>query len=1032
MRVTGGNVGIGTTAPGALLDVAGAIKLSGTDNILLNGNWLSGDGGDEGLYVDSSGNVGIGTTDTIQKLKVAGQIVTDSRVSDGLVGFWQFDESTGSPADSSGYGNTGTRSGALGTNNTPAYTSGKFGNALNFDGTDDSVAAANESRFDFNRTDAFSMFAWVNTSSGNIMQLFNKGNNTWGPGIHFSLNSNVGGGAAASGRVSARLISSWASNLIGVYADIPFNDGKWHLLGMTYDGSGDASGVKIYLDGKAQTTVTGYNTLTGSILNNNSLTIGSNNGAEWYFNGKIDEPRVYKRRLAADEVAALYSASPNKFAEETYFTSNVGIGTTSPDRTLEVLNASNPQLRLTQADSSVYTDFQMNSSGDLLINVDGATNQLVLDDSGNVGIGLANPSYNLEVTSATVENPGRISLLRNDSAIATDDTIGALLFRGIDSSVRTAAEIRARALATWGSNTADAPTQLEFYTQSNNSGGDSLTSPRMVINDLGNVGIGTSAPLSLLHLGNGDVSTGTNGKTQIAFGYNNTNNYAHFIRSRHSSGVEGNALDFYVSDGTPAGTFASNKVHGLTIDSGNIGIGTTDPDDKFHIKTAGSNSIEWAIKLQNPDNTVGSATGIGFMVNTGTDVEYKKGAIVYERRDTSGRGTFHILQNATDDGTNASLSDAALSVLNSGNVGIGTTSPDQLFHVSAGTAIGKIESTSNNSGATLQLKGNLFGNNYPMGTISTYGDTTEITRIESIAGNSVSDTSIAFYARGSTGLNEIMRIKGTTGNVGIGTSTPAAKAEVLGTSTQLRLAYDASNYANLAVGSTGNVTVTTNAGDTFSITDGTDSLSINFTDSSLAFTDGTNSFTFDADSGTTLAGTARPTRQVTLSPEFPGATLTGDGSSNTGTMTSDFCEQTASTDIPDTNTSVCDTAGDIHNYYSWTTAEASAQDYDIWIRWRVPDNFSAWASSNPVKVFGKRTDITNNAVNVYIYDTVGTVETNANGAQVAGTTWTQTSISSLAGTYTAGSYMTIRIKVTADTSDSVQVGEINLDYLTTN
>jgi hypothetical protein len=129
---------------------------------------------------------------------------------------------------------------------------------------------------------------------------------------------------------------------------------------------------------------------------------------------------------------------------------------------------------------------------------------------------------------------------------------------------------------------------------------------------------------------------------------------------------------------------------------------------------------------------------------------------------------------------------------------------------------------------------------------------------------------------------------------------------------------------------------------------------------------------------------------------------------------------------------VCDTSGDVHNYYNWTTAEASAQDYDIWIRWRVPDNFSAWAA-NPVDVYGKRTDTSNNAVTVYVYDTGGTLE-NAGGTQVAGTTWTETTVeATFAGTYTAGSYMTIRIVMTADTGgDSVQVGEISLDYLTDN
>jgi hypothetical protein len=48
----------GSTADNALPKAGGTM----TGNIALNGNYLSGDGGDEGVFVDSSGNVGIGAT----------------------------------------------------------------------------------------------------------------------------------------------------------------------------------------------------------------------------------------------------------------------------------------------------------------------------------------------------------------------------------------------------------------------------------------------------------------------------------------------------------------------------------------------------------------------------------------------------------------------------------------------------------------------------------------------------------------------------------------------------------------------------------------------------------------------------------------------------------------------------------------------------------------------------------------------------------------------------------------------------------
>ncbi len=54
-----------------------------TKNIELNNHWLSGDGGNEGVYVDKSGNVGIGTSNPLSKLDVRGNITTGINGSGG-------------------------------------------------------------------------------------------------------------------------------------------------------------------------------------------------------------------------------------------------------------------------------------------------------------------------------------------------------------------------------------------------------------------------------------------------------------------------------------------------------------------------------------------------------------------------------------------------------------------------------------------------------------------------------------------------------------------------------------------------------------------------------------------------------------------------------------------------------------------------------------------------------------------------------------------------------------------------------------
>jgi hypothetical protein len=78
-----GSVGIGDSTPDYFFDVAGTAGFDGnltmtgsTANIILGSNYLSGDGGDEGVFVDASGNVGVGM-DAVYKFDVAGFINTD-------------------------------------------------------------------------------------------------------------------------------------------------------------------------------------------------------------------------------------------------------------------------------------------------------------------------------------------------------------------------------------------------------------------------------------------------------------------------------------------------------------------------------------------------------------------------------------------------------------------------------------------------------------------------------------------------------------------------------------------------------------------------------------------------------------------------------------------------------------------------------------------------------------------------------------------------------------------------------------------
>jgi hypothetical protein len=76
-------------------------------------------------------------------------------------------------------------------------------------------------------------------------------------------------------------------------------DSQWHLLVATYDGSRHL----LYVDGALGTSATASGTIRA---NSNELNIGRFGSFGGYFNGVIDEPRVYLRALSAAEVYDLY------------------------------------------------------------------------------------------------------------------------------------------------------------------------------------------------------------------------------------------------------------------------------------------------------------------------------------------------------------------------------------------------------------------------------------------------------------------------------------------------------------------------------------------------------------------------------------------------------------------------------------------------------------------------------------------------------------------------------------------------------
>lgn len=167
--------------------------------------------------------------------------------------------------------------------------------------------------------------------------------------------------------------------------------------------------------------------------------------------------------------------------------------------------------------------------------------------------------------------------------------------------------------------------------------------------------------------------------------------------------------------------------------------------------------------------------------------------------------------------------------------------------------------------------------------------------------------------------------------------------------------------------------------------------------------------------GILLSGTARRTKAINLMPEYANSVLdAGSGSNNTGTMTSKL-------DLTNRR-----------NYYKWTTAQGTAQSYDVVVQVPVPSDFSAWASTTPISIDTYTSNTTTGTVTVEARDTVGTVVTGINFASVTptvATAWQTRSAGTISGTYTAGGYMTLRIRMVSPTSGDVRISNIKMDYL---
>ena len=160
----------------------------------------------------------------------------------------------------------------------------------------------------------------------------------------------------------------------------------------------------------------------------------------------------------------------------------------------------------------------------------------------------------------------------------------------------------------------------------------------------------------------------------------------------------------------------------------NVGINITNPNQKLHVNDGGirveknATGLGGFVSVGNATEQAGNYSAYYFG-NTASDNNYFKGGIAYETlASTYGRGDMHFLQNSTTSNGIANISDSVMTILNGGNVGIGTTGPLVKLHVNQGNVSGtvikasgiqaQIEIQTSTAGdAHLYMRPNSTGNN---------------------------------------------------------------------------------------------------------------------------------------------------------------------------------------------------------------------------------------------------------------------------------------------------------------------------------
>lgn len=445
-----------------------------------------------------------------------------------------------------------------------------------------------------------------------------------------------------------------------------------------------------------------------------------------------------------------------------------------------------------------------NNSG---VNVyDNDSNGISVEDGGNVGIGTTAPVVNLEVHDGSSHAYSELS--------STGTALEAAQ-RYYDGTTR------------WSTGLQGDTASVGDYTVREAGVGSWLT----VQKTSGNVGVGVTAPLGQLHIQNSSVTSAGAPLTGSGIVLDQAgDSYLQFRDSTGSTNEQGilfgddDADAGYIKflHGTNAIRLGTVFGEAMRIVDGNVGIGTTTPS--YLLDISGSMRLsEGGIVFPDGSSMNSAGAGSAETISTSND------AVITADSDSNSSGEIQFNIGGSE----------KMVILNGGNIGIGSAAPGKKLDVTGDARVSGVLTTANASTTLLTSTTSWLGTiisgiwngtaidvsdytNLTAGTnITLSGDTLNVD--DSFLVNDADDTTTGVIT--SAGLvvgdgntvgattnkwlfddsnNDIT----TTGNVGVGTTAPATNLHSYDTSEQLRLGYDASNYASFTVDSASSLTIT--------------------------------------------------------------------------------------------------------------------------------------------------------------------------------------------------------------------------------